>query len=249
MKLALVTGGTQRLGAAIAARLAEGGYHLALHYRTHDELEPDLAAAISAAKVRAKTFQAELLETGAGPQLIADVQRQFGEPPSLLVNSASLFGADRLDTTSEETLTEHFRVNAAVPALLSQAFAAARREQADGAIINMLDQRLDQPHGENFAYTLSKFALSGLTEMLSRTLAPSIRVNAVSPGLTIPTADYSEGQLRRVTAAMPLQRLPDPQEVAEAVFWLAEAKSVTGETIHVDAGARQRAFDRDFDTL
>lgn len=250
MKLALVTGGTQRLGAAIAARLAEGGYDLALHYHTHEDLDADLSIVLEATGVRTRTFAADLREDSAPAKLMSSVVQAFGGPPTLLVNSASMFGGDRFESTDAQLLAEHFTVNAAAPALLAQAFAAARAgEEAGAAIVNLLDQRLDQPHAENFAYTLSKFALAGLTEMLARSLAPDIRVNAVAPGLTIPTESYSKAQLARVSQAMPLSRLPRPQEVADAVFWLAEAKAVTGETIHVDAGARHRSFDRDFDGL
>ena len=247
--LALVTGGTVRLGAAIAARLAGEGYDLALHYRTSAEPAGDLVKAIEASGVQHRLFQADLTEAEAAPQLFAAVASRFGRPPRLLVNSASRFGGDGLADTSQQALQQHYLVNAAAPALLCQQFAAHLPEEQTGAVVNLLDQRLKQPNADNFAYTLSKYALAGLTEVLARTLAPRIRVNAVAPGLTIPTQAYDKDRLRRVRDAMPLGALPSPAEVADAVAWLAAAEAVTGETIYVDAGARHRSFERDFDKL
>ncbi|OWV34451.1 short-chain dehydrogenase [Pacificimonas flava] len=248
MKLALVTGGTQRLGAAIAARLAASGYALALHYRSEGELDRELSAAIRREGVAAREFSADFGEEGAPAQLIDRVRGEFGHAPTLLVNSASMFGSDDFETTGLAALTEHFRVNAAAPILLAQSFASALGGTA-GAVVNILDQRLVQPHGDNFAYTVAKFALAGATEMLSRILAPGIRVNAVAPGLTLPTGDYDGAQLEKVRKAMPLDRLPSPEEIADAAAYLADASSVTGQTIYVDGGARHRYFPRDFDRL
>ncbi|MGB7406230.1 MAG: SDR family oxidoreductase [Pacificimonas sp.] len=243
--LALVTGGTQRLGAAIAGRLATAGYDLALHYNSQAELDPALAATIERSGVNAARYQADLGEPGSAAVLFDAIAK----PVSVLVNSASLFGRDTLTDTDQLALANHFAVNAGAPALLSQQFAARLPEGEMGTIVNMLDQRLAQPHGDNFAYTVSKFALAGLTELLARTLAPRIRVNAVAPGLTIPTEDYRDDDMARATASMPLARLPSPEEVADAVAWLVGAESVTGQTIAVDGGARHVSFRADFDRL
>jgi NAD(P)-dependent dehydrogenase (short-subunit alcohol dehydrogenase family) len=178
---------------------------------------------------------------------MADVIAHFGEPPDLFVNSASLFGQDRLDSVTADELARHFAINASAPALLTKALAAALpQDGGDYAIINILDQRLSHPHADQFAYTLSKFALAGLTQTSAQVLAPRIRVNAVAPGLTLVTPDYEEGQPERLASLMPLMRLPLPQEVAEAVLYLARARATTGQVIHVDGGAHLVAYDRDF---
>ncbi|MBV7256347.1 SDR family oxidoreductase [Pacificimonas sp. WHA3] len=250
MKLALVTGGTQRLGAAIAAELAAHGWALALHYRSAPEPTPELAQAVAKASIRSATFPADLSEEGSESKLIADVTAHFETPPTLLINNASLFGADRLDNTGIDDLMRHYRVNTAAPTMLAKAFVAQLRMSGDrGAIVNMLDQRLAQPHGDNLAYTMSKFALAGLTEILARTLAPDVRVNSVAPGLTIPTSAYNDAALQRARAAMPLARLPQPEEIARAVAFLAESESITGESIAVDGGARHVSFGRDFNAI
>lgn len=246
MKLALVTGGCRRLGAAISARLAGEGYALAIH-ATRD-CAPDAALAAALEGVAWHGFAADFGDEAAAAGLVDSVADHFGRAPDLLVNNAAAFGDDRLETASYAALLDHYRVNVAAPVLLAKALAARAGEKA-AAIVNILDQRIAHPHGDQLGYTLSKIALAGLTRILASELAPRIRVNAVAPGLTIPTEDYTGEQLGRAAAAMPLARLPDPGEIADAVAWLAAARSVTGQILHVDGGAHMRDFARDFVNL
>ena len=128
---------------------------------------------------------------------------------------------------------------------LTRAFADGRG--AGRSIVNILDQRLVHPHGDQLAYTLSKQALAGFTQIAARELAPrGIRVNAVAPGLTIATGDYDATKIKRLADMMPLHDLPQPQDIAQAVLYLAEAASVTGQVIAVDRGAHLESYPRDF---
>ena len=130
--------------------------------------------------------------------------------------------------------------------LLAQALARALPDGADGAVVNILDQRVLNPPVDQAAYTASKLALANLTRVLARAFAPRVRVNAVAPGLTIPGDDYADDQVRRLAAAMPLGRLPQPADVADAVAFLAGARAVTGQTLFVDGGASLESWPRDF---
>jgi NAD(P)-dependent dehydrogenase (short-subunit alcohol dehydrogenase family) len=109
-----------------------------------------------------------------------------------------------------------------------------------------LDQRIDHPHADQFAYTLSKLALAGLTRTSAASLAPHVRVNAVAPGLTIATPDYDAAQMERLGEMMPLARLPQAEEIAQAVLYLTNATAMTGQTLYVDGGAHLKSYDRDF---
>ena len=238
--LALVTGGCRRLGAAIAARLARAGYVLALHGHQDATPEPALAEVLG----EWRGFVADFADADAAEHLFASVCEAFGRAPDLLVNSASLFGQDRLATVTAADLHAHHAVNCAAPVLLTRAFAAAGGEGR--AIVDILDQRIAHPHGDQLAYTLSKLALAGLTGIAARELAPGVRVNAVAPGLTIATQDYREDQVARLAAAMPLARLSTPADIAEAVLFLATTPGVTGQTLFVDGGAHLVPFERDF---
>jgi len=178
--------------------------------------------------------------------LVDRVTAHFGQPPTLLVNNASMFGLDGPEDMTADTLLAHFTINSAAPVLLARDVAARAQPGAPAAIVNILDQRIVHPAGDQASYTLSKLALAGATDMLARALAPRARVCAVAPGLTLPTEDYLPAQMVRLEQEMPLGMLPDPEDVAEAVVYLAGANAVTGQTIFVDGGAHLRSFGRDF---
>lgn len=245
--LALVTGGHRRLGARIAMHLARAGYALAVHGRLDAEPHRLLRECLAETGVPWAGFVADFRMPGEAEALMPAVIAHFGRAPDLLVNSASMFGEGGLAEVSEADLAAYHQVNVAAPVLLSQAFARAERPAGqNAAIVNILDQRLVQPHGDQFAYTLSKAGLEAFTRIAARTLAPAIRVNAVSPGLTLATYDYTPEQLGQLAALTPLETLPVPEDVAEAVLYLARARAVTGQTIIVDGGAHMRSYARDF---
>lgn len=241
--LALVTGGLHRIGAAIAATLAEAGYDLALHRRKDDEPDADLAHAIAAAGIDHAIFSADLGQSGAAEALFADVARHFGRAPALIVNNASLFTGSDIGTLDSAGLGAALAVNLTAPVLLTQAVFASGGQ---GAVVNILDQRVRNPVPDQIAYTLSKQALSEATRTLALACAPRVRVNAVAPGLTLSAAGYEEGRMTRMAALMPLERLATPQDIADAVLVLARIESITGQTIFVDGGANLKSYDRDF---
>jgi pteridine reductase len=239
VKLALVTGGHRRLGAAISARLAADGWTLALHGARDATPDTDLAAVLG----EWHGFVADLSDGDAVAGLIPAVIAHFGAVPSLLVNNASRFEWDDAATVTTTALDAHHAINTRAPVVLALALA-----QAGGAgnVVNILDQRIRNPVADQLSYTLSKAALAGMTRTLAVSLAPKLRVNAVAPGLTLPTADYDAAQMARIAAAMPLGVLPRPQDIADAVAFLAAAPAITGQTLFVDGGASLKSFDRDF---
>ena len=245
-RLALITGGHRRLGGVIAAGFARTGYSLAIHGSHDTRLDSALALTLDENGAEWDGFTADFADPESAEELVAKVAERFGRPPDILVNSAAIFGQDRLDNVSAEDLMRHYAVNCAAPALLTKAFATIPAGVADRCIVNILDQRIDHPHADQLAYTLSKSALAGLTRLSAASLAPHIRVNAVAPGLTIATPDYDEAQMERLQSAMPLGRLPLAEQIAEAVLYLAQASAVTGQTLYVDGGAHMRSYDRDF---
>lgn len=245
-RLALVTGGHRRLGGVIAGALATAGYSLALHGSHDTRLDSHLALTLEECGTEWEGFVVDFADPEAAEELIAMVAGHFGRPPDLLVNSAALFGQDLLDTVTADDLMRHYAVNCAAPALLTKVFAAAPAGSGDRCIINILDQRIDHPHGDQLAYTLSKLALAGLTRLTAGALAPKVRVNAVAPGLTIATPDYEQAHLEALAALMPLARLPQAVQIAQAVLYLANATATTGQTLYVDGGAHLHSYDRDF---
>jgi len=243
--VALVTGGWRRIGAAIARRLAAAGYDLALHAHRPGSFAPDFVAELAGLGAAAHGLVGELGDPAVPERLIAEAGAAFAHAPSLLVNSASKFSEGGWEDVSAAALDEHLRVNLGAPVLLTRAFAAALGERP-GSVVMILDQRVTNPVPDQIAYSLSKQGLHAAVRTLARAMAPRIRVNGVAPGLVLPTDDYDEGQWQRLTALMPLARLATPEQIADAVAWLAQAEATTGQTLFVDAGAHLESYARDF---
>lgn len=247
-KLALVTGGLHRVGAAIAARLAREGYALALHKRSEAAADPVLAEALAETGAEHRSFVADLADPTAVDALIPAVVEAFGRAPDLLVNNAALFAEGEWPDLSAAALAEMMQVNLSAPVMLAKALVAAS-DGARPAIVNIVDQRVAQPVPDQIAYSLSKSALWQATATLAVAFGNRARVNAVAPGLTMATDDYSDAQVERLAKRMPLGALPTPAQIADAVVYLARAEAVTGQTIFVDCGAHLAPMGRDFVAL
>jgi NAD(P)-dependent dehydrogenase (short-subunit alcohol dehydrogenase family) len=242
--LALVTGGWRRIGAAIARTLAVAGWDLALHAHSAATFDQGFADELARLGAAVHPLAADLADAAAVTRMPAQAMALAGRAPTLLVNCAALFREDTVATVTAAMLDEHLAVNLAAPVLLTRALADLAEGEA--AVVHILDQRVLNPVPDQLSYTLSKQALHAAVRTLARSLAPRLRVNAVAPGLTLPTPDYTEEQWLRLTALMPLERLASPGEIAEAVLFLAQARAVTGQTIFVDGGAHLESFARDF---
>jgi NAD(P)-dependent dehydrogenase (short-subunit alcohol dehydrogenase family) len=233
-RLALITGSARRIGATIALALARAGYAVVLHANNSREDAERLAAAIKGAGGRASVVLADLADHEAVQRLIPSAAA-FGQL-SLLVHNAGEFEPDDIETLSHARFQRAVAVNLAAPLFLSQAFAAQAPAGVDASIVNIVDQRVLKPNPRFFSYTLSKSALHTATVTLAQALAPKLRVNAVAPGPTLPSPRQTETQFAAQSESLPLQRGPRPDDIAAAVLYLAQAKSVTGVTIPVDGG-------------
>ncbi len=233
-RTALITGGGRRIGAAIARALARAGYAVVLHANSSRAEAEALAGEIAGAGGRATVVLADLAQHDAVAGLIP-AAAAFG-PLTLLVNNAGAFEPDDIETLEREGFERTFAVNLAAPLFLAQAFAG--QAPAGSSIVNVLDQRVFKPTPRFLSYALSKHALAAATVTLAQALAPSLRVNAVAPGPTLPSPRQSEQQFKAQAESLLLKRGPTPEEIAAAVLYLAEAESVTGVTIAVDGGQR-----------
>jgi NAD(P)-dependent dehydrogenase (short-subunit alcohol dehydrogenase family) len=235
MKTALVTGGALRVGRAIVERLAKEGYAVAIHcHRSKDEAHA-LKRALQARRGRVEVVEADLADGASLGALVRRARAALG-PLTLLVNNASAFEPDGIHSLDEALWERHFQVNLRAPVFLARDFAAQLPEGGEGAIINVIDQRVWKPTPHFFSYTLSKSALFTATQTLAQALAPRIRVNAVGPGPTLASRRQAQHDFARQGASVPLGHGPRPEEIAEAVTFLASARSVTGQMIAVDGG-------------
>lgn len=245
MSWALITGTGQRLGRAVALDLGKHGWGVAVHYRRSSMEADTVAAEIRSQGGKAVTVRADLADAGERGALIGEATHAARASITALVNCAAMFEHDTIDTLSLEALERHMALNAFTPAVLAREFAEALPDGKHGAVVNFLDFKLASPYPDHFSYTLSKYALSGATDLLARALAPRVRVNAVAPGYVLPAPGQSEADYKRLHNDTPLERGPTPEDIAHAVRFLLENDAVTGQTVFVDGGRRFRSFERD----
>lgn len=232
---ALVTGAARRIGRAIALHLAGRGYHVAVHCnRSRDEAD-SVAREIMQAGGRAAVVQADLSDHAAVSRLVAQAATALGAL-SLLVNNASLFDYDHVETATGQSWDSHLDANLKAPFFLSQAFAAQLPEGVPANIVNMVDMRVWRLTPHFASYTVSKAGLWTLTQTLAMALAPRIRVNAIGPGPVLPSTHQTEEQFRKQWESTPLKRGAEPGEIAAAIGFLLDAPAVTGQMIALDGG-------------
>jgi NAD(P)-dependent dehydrogenase (short-subunit alcohol dehydrogenase family) len=232
---ALITGASRRIGRAMALTAAEAGYDVAVHHRGPAAEAEGVAAEIRALGRKAAPVAAELTDQAETTALVGRAARALG-PVTLLINNASVFRDDRIETLSGESWDAHMLTNLRAPVLLAQAFAAELPEGREGQIINILDQRVWKPNPQFFSYGLSRSALWSATQVLAQALAPRIRVNAIGPGPTLPSIHQTPAEFDAEAHNVPLQRRSSPEDVAGALRYLIDSRQVTGQMIAVDGG-------------
>ena len=256
--VALVTGAAKRLGREIALTLARQGWDLAIHCRSSLDEAEATAADVQALGRRAVVLQADLADEHAARGLVPASVHALGRLDAV-VNSASTFEYDTVASFSYAQLERHLRANTAPAIVLAQALAEhlQAREAAqgghgaacEGAVVNLLDQKLWNPNPDFFSYTLSKAALEAATQLLALALAPRVRVVGVAPGLTL-TSDWLQGEkFERLHQMSPLGRSSSPHDVAATVAFALSNRSMTGTTLLVDGGQHLQRFERDFSMM
>ena len=234
-KIALITGAARRIGAAIAANLAENGWAVAVHYNTSEEDARALVESITADGGKAAAVQADLTDEAATTALIGQAADQLG-PITCLVNNASIFDRDTPETATRESWDAHMQVNLRAPFVLTQAFNAQLQEGIEGSVVNIIDQRVWNLTPHFTSYTVSKSALWSLTRTLAQALAPRIRVNAIGPGPVLPSPRQTDEQFVQQWSSLPLRRSVMPEEICDAVRFVITAPSMTGQMIALDGG-------------
>ena len=235
---AIVTGAARRVGRAIAEGLLEAGWTVLAHVRKESDGVPAGAAKVAA----------DLEDLGAAAAIF-DAAGAL-PPVRLLVNNAARFAWDAAGSLDHQEFARHLAINARAPALLIEEFARRHDQGLDACVVNLLDSKLVAPNPDYLSYTVSKQALQQLTDLYARALASAgIRVNAVAPSLMLRSSGQSEENFEAMQAHNPLHRPVEPKDVIAAILYLAEAPTVTGQTIVIDGGQRFMALDRDVQFL
>ncbi len=242
---ALVTGAGARLGQAMAVYLAERGYDVAVHYGGSREGALETLEQVVKAGQRGVTLQADLLDKAQTQALLPQAAEALGGPITCLINNASIFEPDTLQSATRESWDRHIESNLRAPFVLSQAMVAqnllatpdaAGEPVAAGLIVNMLDQRVRKLTPDFASYTIAKMGLWALTQTAAQSAAPHVRVNAIGPGPTLQGSRQSEADFAVQRASTVLKRGADQGDICAALGFLLDAKAVTGQLICVDGG-------------
>ncbi len=230
---AIVTGGGKRVGAEIVRALLADGWAVVAHVHHEDDAVPDGAIKVVA----------DLGEADCAARIFAGCD---GRPPvRLLVNNAARFAHDGLGAVSAAEFDAHMRVNARAPMLLIDEMAR-RHGGGEALVVNITDAKLAAPNADFLSYTLSKFALAGLTEVAARALSErGIRVNAIAPALMLPSGEQDKANFAAMHAHNPLGHGIAPGEIVTALRFLVDSPGVTGQVLTIDGGQRFWSLPRD----
>ncbi len=231
--LALVTGAAHRLGKAFVQALARNGYAILLHYRTSDIQAQNTATQIRTLGVPVYLSQADLGQVAQITNLFSMIDR-IPHRLKVLVNSAAMIQPADARTLSAQEWDAVMNLNLRAPLLCAQ--EAAKRMTEGGLIVNITDVGAKKSWSRYPAYSVSKAGLEALTKILARTLAPSIRVNAIAPGLVLHSDMISGEEWKRLVERLPLKRAATVDEIGAALEFLLKNEYVTGETLVIDGG-------------
>lgn len=243
----LITGAAKRIGRHIALNMAQRGWDIVVHYHRSAEDAAQVVAEIVQLGRRAIAVQADLGSVDQVKKIVPQVLNQLGRL-DCIVNNASLFEADSVNDFSQACLDKHMHANLMAPIMLAQALHASLPADAPAGIasvINILDQKLFNLNPDYLSYTLSKAALQTATTTLAQALAPKLRVVGIAPGLSMVSGDQSETDFLAAHKVTPLGRSSTPEDIAEAVCYVAAARAITGTTILVDGGQHLIPTQRD----
>ena len=239
IKNALITGGSKRVGEAMARDLASHGWRVGVHYHQSSEDADILVQEIGNAGGEAVALQADLTDINSTQALFQKGESKLG-PISLLVNNASVFEPDEAIAPDMELWDEHFDVHLRAPSLLASAMAqaaTAAQDDIDRLVVNIIDQRVWALTPKFFSYTLSKSALWTATQTMAQAFAPlGLRVNAIGPGPTLKNIRQETEDFEAQTSHVPLGRGADLSEFGATLRYMFEAKSMTGQMLALDGG-------------
>jgi NAD(P)-dependent dehydrogenase (short-subunit alcohol dehydrogenase family) len=234
-RAALVTGGAQRIGRAIAIALAEAGFDVAVHCNASRAAGAGTCEDIRRLGRRTALLQADLADEAATQALLPQATAALG-PIGVLVNNASPFERDDWHDASRVSWDAHIEPGLRAPFVLMQHFARALPADAEGAVINLLDQRVWSITPHFVSYTVAKAGLWALTQSMALALAPRVRVNGIGPGPALPNTRQTAEQFARQSASVPLGHGTSPDEIARAVLAILGLPAMTGQMLALDGG-------------
>ncbi len=233
-KSVLITGASKRIGRTLALDMAEQGWHVAVHYNNSQDEAEDLVEKINACGVESVAVGGDLADLDAVNGIVGAATKKIGVL-RCLINNASIFENDDLSNITNESFTKHIDINCKAPLFLAQSFykQLGRRK---GNIINMLDYCVWNLPEKFLSYGLSKYSLWGVTQILAKQLAPKVRVNGIGLGHSLPNNNETQESFAKARKKTPLQNGADPEEIKNAINFIIQSESMTGQMLALDGG-------------
>jgi NAD(P)-dependent dehydrogenase (short-subunit alcohol dehydrogenase family) len=230
----IITGGATRIGAAISKKLSGPGIEIVIHYNKSKSSAEKLKKELSKSETKVYLVKGDLSKEKDVKKIVKFAKSKL-KYFDCLVNNASLFENDKIENFTTNSWGRHLRTNLRAPALLSKEFAK-NTKSSNNNIINIIDQRIFKLTPFFFSYTISKTGLYTLTKTSAMSLAPNIRVNGIAPGPTLKNKKQTEKHFRKQYLATPLKRQVDLKEICNAVDFLINNRSITGQVLAIDSG-------------
>ncbi|MDE7548840.1 SDR family oxidoreductase [Acetobacter fabarum] len=248
-RVALVTGGAKRIGAVLSQNLARNGWKVAIQYNHSEQEALELVNSLTSMGYDCFAIHADFNNREDVQNLIPAVIKHYGAI-DVLVNNASNFEYDNIDSLTFESFDKHMEPNLTAPLFLSRDFARAPGNIDDRCIVNILDHKVKSLNPDFLSYTISKAALLCVTQVLSMAFKSKIRVNAIAPGLTLRSGKQTDEGFERAWRATPLGRSSTPEEISACLTLILSASSMVGQVIYLDGGESliNRVRDIAFDT-
>lgn len=234
MAVILVTGAAKRIGQAIAIALGIN-HKLIIHYNNSYDEALETSEKIRSNGGQADIVQQNLLDDHASIDLFTKAKGIFGQI-DVIINSASLFLPDTLQNLSDELWQQHQKIHVTVPMQLTHFLMQHISGDNTGNVINIIDQRINRPTPKFFSYTASKLFLASLTKQCAIACAPIIRVNGIAPGATLPNMRQSQNDFDKQSKLTPLSIPVELSDITNAVQFILNTPSMTGEIITLDSG-------------
>ncbi|MBA4161324.1 MAG: oxidoreductase [Novosphingobium sp.] len=237
----LITGAARRIGAVLARRFGAAGWHVVLHAGHSVSAAEDISATLPSAEVVA----CNLIDGAVALDMVEDLAARLDDW-RVLINCAAVFKPDSAEALNPVIFAEAMRVNAETPTRMAQAFLADARAKGGKRVIHFLDMKIANPNPDFFSYTMAKHALASTVKMLAMAQSdPATRVYGLAPGAMLPSHDQVSEEHEISGRMNLLQRLTDPEELADAALFMAQGWLASGETLFVDSGQHLLAQPRD----
>ena len=249
-KVCLVTGGAKLIGKSICLHLAKNGWDVAIHYNTSSDAAKETADQIIALGRKAMVTKTSLPPSTDSEYraLLEKVKQELGDI-TLLVNNAAKFEYDNPSSITSKNLASHFYCNSVAPMMLTHALYShwinKNADSLSATVINILDQKLWNTNPDFFSYTISKSALFEATHIMATSMAPILRILSISPGITLKSEHQSQANFNQAHKKTPLGKACSALDIAKAVHWLEENKSITGINLTIDGGQHLNKISRD----